>query len=212
MDDTDLSALDPAAAREYVHGFATSLRLTVKRRQQLETERQTWEERVRRAAAAGDDRLRDAARERLRRVQEDCGRVAAEEAELQAQVEVLQRQLRRIRATAGTTVDAEQLLVQIQEMVGDPDTLQEDLDRLSAEQRAATELESLKRRNGARNGSPHTTAATHIGSRTGVAPIQRPGRTAASAPPRSTRATAPRVWPFDSASGSSTIRSASQPG
>ena len=148
MDDTDLGGLDPAAAREYVHGFVTTLRLTVKRRQQLETERHTWEERVRRAAAAGDDRLRDAARDRLRRVQEDCGRIAAEEAELRAQVEVLQRQLRRIRVTVGTTVDAEQLLVQLQEMVGDHDTLKEDLDRLSAEQRAATELESLKRRMG----------------------------------------------------------------
>ena len=148
MDDTDLSGLDPAAAREYVHGFVTTLRLTVKRRQQLETERHTWEERVRRAAAAGDDRLRDAARDRLRRVQEDCGRIAAEEAELRAQFEVLQRQLRRVRATVGTTVDAEQLLVQLQEMVGDHDTLKEDLDRLSAEQRAATELESLKRRMG----------------------------------------------------------------
>lgn len=146
MDDTDLSGLDPAAAREYVHGFVTTLRLTVKRRQQLETERDTWEERVRRAAAAGDDRLRDAARERLRRVQEDVGRVAAEEAELGAQVEVLQRQLRRIRATGPATVDTEQLLAQLQEMVGDHDTLKEDLDRLSAEQRAAAELESLKRR------------------------------------------------------------------
>lgn len=146
MDDTDLSGLDPAAAREYVHGFVTTLRLTVKRRQQLESERQTWEERVRRAAAAGDDRLRDAARDRLRRAQEDCGRVAAEEAELRAQVEVLQRQLIRVRATAATTVDAEQLLAQLQEMVGDHDTLKEDLDRLSAEQRAAAELESLKRR------------------------------------------------------------------
>ena len=146
MDDTDLSGLDPAAAREYVHGFVTTLRLTVKRRQQLETERHTWEERVRRAAAAGDDRLRDAARDRLRRVQEDCGRVAAEEAELQAQVEVLQGQLRRIRATAPATVDTEQLLAQLQGMVGDHDELKEDLDRLSAEQRAAAELESLKRR------------------------------------------------------------------
>lgn len=146
MDDSDLSGLDPAAAREYVHGFVTTLRLTVKRRQQLESERQTWEDRVRRAAAAGDDRLRDAARDRLRRVQEDCGRVAAEEAELRPQVEVLQRQLLRIRATATTTVDTEQLLAQLQEMVGEHDTLKEDLDRLSAEQRAAAELESLKRR------------------------------------------------------------------
>lgn len=146
MDDTDLSGLDPAAAREYVHGFLTTLRLTVKRRQQLETERRTWEERVQRAVAAGDDRLRDAARDRLRRVQEDCGRVAAEEAELAAQVEVLQRQLRRIRATAAGTVDTEQLLAQLQELAGERDALQEDLDRLSAEQRAASELASLKRR------------------------------------------------------------------
>ena len=96
--------------------------------------------------AAGDDRLRDAARARLSRVQGDFGRVAAEEAELGAQVEVLQRQLRRIRATAATTVDTEQLLVQLREMVGEHDGLRADLDRLSAEQRAATELESLKRR------------------------------------------------------------------
>ena len=148
MDDTDLSGLDPAAAREYVHRFMTTLRLTVKRRQQLETDRRTWEQRVQRAVAAGDDRLRDAARDRLRRVQEDCGRIAAEETELQAQVEVLQRQLRRIRATDPATVDTEQLLAQLQEMVGDHDTLKEDLDRLSAEQRAAAELESLKRRMG----------------------------------------------------------------
>ncbi len=146
MDDTDLSGLDPAAARDYVHGFLTTLRLTVNRRQQLEAERRTWEERVQRAVAAGDDRLRDAARDRLSRVQGDFGRVAAEEAELSAQVEVLQRQLRRIRATAATTVDTEQLLAQLQEMVGEHDGLQADLDRLSAEQRAATELESLKRR------------------------------------------------------------------
>ena len=146
MDDTDLSGLDPAAARDYVHGFVTTLRLTVKRRQQLASERQTWEERVQRAVAAGDDRLRDAARDRLRRVQEDFGRVVAEEAELRAQVEVLKRQLLRIRATAATTVDTEQLLAQLQEMVGEHDTLKEDLDRLSAEQRAAAELESLKRR------------------------------------------------------------------
>ena len=146
MDDTDLSGLDPAAARDYVHGFLTTLRLTVKRRQQLEAERRTWEERVQRAVAAGDDRLRDAARDRLSRVQGDFGRVAAEEAELSAQVEVLQRQLRRIRSTAATTVDTEQLLAQLQEMVGEHDGLQADLDRLSAEQRAATELESLKRR------------------------------------------------------------------
>ena len=146
MDDTDLSGLDPAAARDYVHGFLTTLRLTVKRRQQLEAERRTWEERVQRAVAAGDGRLRDAARDRLSRVQGDFGRVAAEEAELSAQVEVLQRQLRRIRGTAATTVDTEQLLAQLQEMVGEHDGLQADLDRLSAEQRAATELESLKRR------------------------------------------------------------------
>ena len=146
MDDTDLSGLDPAAARDYVHGFVTTLRLTVKRRQQLASERQTWEERVQRAVAAGDDRLRDAARDRLRRVQEDFGRVVAEEAELRAQVEVLKRQLLRIRATAATTVDTEQLLAQLREMVGEHDTLKEDLDRLSAEQRAAAELESLKRR------------------------------------------------------------------
>ena len=146
MEDTDLSGLDPATAREYVHGFLTTLRLTSKRRQQLDAERRTWESRVQRAVAAGDDRLRDAARAELGRVQSELGRVAAEGAELGAQVEVLQRQLRRLPATAATTVDAEQLLTQLQEMVGEDAGLKADLDRLSAEQRAAAELESLKRR------------------------------------------------------------------
>lgn len=149
MEDTDLSGLDPAAAREYVHGFLTTYRLTVKRRQQLDGERRTWEGRVARAAAAGDDRLRDAARAELSRVQADCGRVAAEEAELRAQVEVLQRHLRQLRNTAAPmTVDADQLLAQLQGMVGEDAGLQADLDRLSAEQRAAEELDALKRRLG----------------------------------------------------------------
>ena len=77
---------------------------------------------------------------------------------------------------------------------------------------------------------------SHSGSRTAVAPIQRPGLAAASSPPRSTRTTAPRgaaaaprsgppaapssasgctsaaSSPVAGASGSSTARSASQPG
>lgn len=148
MDDTDLTGLDPAAAREYVHGFLTTYRLTVKRRQQLDGERRTWEERVARAAAAGDDRLRDAARAELSRVQGDFGRVAAEEAELSAQVEVLQRHLRQLRASPAPTVDTDQILAQLQELVGEDAGLRADLDRLSAEQRAAAELDDLKRRMG----------------------------------------------------------------
>lgn len=148
MEDTDLSGLDPAAAREYVHGFLTTYRLTVKRRQQLDGERRTWEGRVARAAAAGDDRQRDAARAELSRVQADCGRVAAEEAELRAQVEVLQRHLRQLRSAVPMTVDADQLLAQLQALVGEDAGLRADLDRLSAEQRAAEELAALKRRLG----------------------------------------------------------------
>ena len=146
MDDTDLSGLDPAAARAYVHGFLTTLRLTAKRRARLETEGRTWEERVERAVAAGDTRLRDAAHAELSRVQSDLGRMAAEEAELAAQVEVMKRHLRHLQTTPAGSVDAEQLLAQLQSLVGEPDNLKADLDRLSAEQRAATELESLKRR------------------------------------------------------------------
>lgn len=148
MDDTDLTGLDPTAAREYVHGFLTTYRLTVKRRQQLDGERRTWEERVARAVAAGDDRLRDAARAELSRVQGHFGRVAAEEAELSAQVDVLQRHLRQLRTSAAPTVDTDQLLAQLQELVGEDAGLRADLDRLSAEQRAAAELDDLKRRMG----------------------------------------------------------------
>lgn len=148
MDDTDLSGLDPAAAREYVHGFLTTYRLTVKRRQQLDAERRTWEGRVAQAVAAGDDRLRDAARAELSRVQGELGRVGAEETELGAQVEVLQRHLRQLRAAPAMTVDADQLLAQLQGLVGEDAGLEADLKQVSADQRAAAELDALKRRMG----------------------------------------------------------------
>ena len=144
--DTDLTGLDPAAAREYVHGYITALRLTAKKRQRLEASRHTWEERIKHAAEAGSTTLRDAARGELERIQDSLGRIAAEEAELGAQVEVMKRHLKSMRPATAVNVDAEQLLEQLQSLTGEPDTLKADLDRLSAERRATKELESLKRR------------------------------------------------------------------
>ena len=91
-------------------------------------------------------RCGDAARTELERVQDGLGRIAAEEADLSAQVEVMKRHLKSMRPATAINVDAEQLLAQLQSLTGEPDTLKSDLDRLGTQQRADQELAALKRR------------------------------------------------------------------
>ena len=144
--ETDLTGLDPGAAREYVLGYITALRLTARKRQRLEASLKTWEERIKTATEAGDSKLRDAARNELQRIQDGLGRVASEESELTAQVEVMKRHLKSMQRGPVVNADAEALLAQLQSITGEPDKLKTDLDRLGAEQRADEELEALKRR------------------------------------------------------------------
>ena len=146
MDLTDLSGLDPAAARNYVLGYLTTLRVTRNRRRELEAAKRTWEGRIERAEAAAEPKLHAAATAELARVQSQLDRLLAEERELVTQVEVLGGQLRVVLTRANLTVDAEQLLAQLQALVGERDELAEDLEQIDSEQRAAAELEALKRR------------------------------------------------------------------
>ncbi len=144
--ETDLTGLDPAAAREYVLGYVTALRITAKKRQRLEVSLKTWEERVKQATDAGNDTLRAAARNEMQRIQDGLGRVASEESELTAQVAVMKRHLKSMQHGPVVNADAEALLAQLQSLTGEPDNLKDDLDRLGAEQRADAELAALKRR------------------------------------------------------------------
>ena len=144
--ETDLTGLDPAAAREYVLGYITALRITAKKRQRLEVSLKTWEERIKQATDAGNETLRAAARNEMQRIQDGLGRVASEESELTAQVAVMKRHLKSMQHGPVVNADAEALLAQLQSLTGEPDTLKADLDRLGAEQRADEELAALKRR------------------------------------------------------------------
>ena len=144
--ETDLTGLDPAAAREYVLGYITALRITAKKRQRLEVSLKTWEDRIKQATDAGNETLRTAARNEMQRIQDGLGRVASEEAELTAQVAVMKRHLKSMQHGPVVNADAEALLAQLQSLTGEPDTLKDDLDRLGAEQRADAELAALKRR------------------------------------------------------------------
>ena len=144
--ETDLTGLDPGAAREYVLGYITALRITAKKRQRLQASLKTWEERVKQATEAGNETLRAAARNEMQRIQDGLGRVAFEESELTAQVAVMKRHLKSLQHGPVVNADAEALLAQLQSITGEPDTLKSDLDRLGAEQRADEELAALKRR------------------------------------------------------------------
>jgi phage shock protein A len=144
MEPTDLGDMDPQSAREYVQQFLTSLRATQHQREKLEAEREIWESRVRLANASGRAELVTPARERLADTQRQLGVLTGEENELQAQVDVMRAQLRRLAARAEMTVNAEQLLTDLNALVGERDLLAEQFEQVERQERTEQQLRDLK--------------------------------------------------------------------
>ena len=148
MDPTDLSGMDSHSAREYVHQFLTSLRFTQHQHEKLEALRQTWEDRVRLANERDRADLVAPARERLAEVQTQIGALSAEASELEPQLDVMRAQLRRLSTRPEMTVNAEQLLAELNALVGERDELGEDFEQLEHQTRTEDQLRELKGRLG----------------------------------------------------------------
>ena len=143
-DETDLRGLTPAEAREYVLAVYTSLKITRKQHSDAVVECQKWEQRVELAGQKGDQELTKAAQIRLDELRSRVAELEMEERELERQVDRLAVQLRELKHMPRSTIDADQLLAQLNMLVGEADPLEQELKDTEAD----AALEALKRRSG----------------------------------------------------------------
>ena len=144
MRDTEIDFMDFESAREYVLAFITTLKKTQKDRAVAEEELVHWKNRVKLAESRAEPVLKRGAEERVTELQNHCQRLLEEELDLRRKVDVLKEKLKATKIRSSLQVDADALLVQMQMLVGEPDTLQEKL----REEEAAQALEALKKKMG----------------------------------------------------------------
>jgi hypothetical protein len=140
--DTDISGMEPEAAKEYVLAFITTLKTTQRQKQEALEEKKLWQERVRLAEQKQEALLAEKARGRVGEIQTKIDTLENEERELAPKVDVLKEQLLKLSRAPQMSVDAENLLAQLQMLVGEPDTLSQTF----KDEAAKAELEKLKRK------------------------------------------------------------------
>jgi hypothetical protein len=140
--DTDISGLEPEAAKEYVLAFISSLKTTQRQKQAALEEKKLWQERVNLAEQKQEALLAEKARGKLAEVQAKIDTLENEERELAPKVDVLKEQLLKLVRSPQMSVDAEGLLAQLQMLVGEPDTLSQKFKN----EEANAELENLKKK------------------------------------------------------------------
>jgi uncharacterized coiled-coil DUF342 family protein len=140
--DTDISGLEPKAAKEYVLAFISSLKTTQRQKQAALEEKKLWQERVNLAEQKQEALLAEKARGKLAEVQAKIDTLENEERELAPKVDVLKEQLLKLVRSPQMSVDAEGLLAQLQMLVGEPDTLSQKFKN----EEANAELENLKKK------------------------------------------------------------------
>ncbi|MBN1798642.1 MAG: hypothetical protein JW822_08685 [Spirochaetales bacterium] len=140
--DTDISGMEPEAAREYVLSFITTLKTTQRQKQTLMDEKKLWQERVLLARNKQESELELKALERLSEIQTKIATLEAEEKELKPKVAVLKEQLLKLVRAPQMSVDAEALLAQLQMIVGEPDKTAEAF----KQEEADIELQNLKKK------------------------------------------------------------------
>ncbi|MEJ2662835.1 MAG: hypothetical protein P8107_02145 [Spirochaetia bacterium] len=140
--DTDISGMEPEAAKEYVLAFITTLKTTQRQKQEALEAKKLWQDRVRLAEQKQEALLAEKARSRVGEIQTKIDTLKNEERELAPKVDVLKEQLLKLSRAPQMSVDAENLLAQLQMLVGEPDTLSQTF----KDEAAKAELEKLKRK------------------------------------------------------------------
>ena len=142
LDDTDLSGMTPEAARQYVLGFVKSLKETQRQRQKLAEELDLWNKRIELAEKEDRPELAQQAGSRVEIIREDVARLGQEEEDLKGKVGVLKESLKGLPNGFQPTVDAEQLLAQLEMAIGERDETAEKFQEMKVQSR----LEELKRK------------------------------------------------------------------
>jgi len=140
--DTDLSGMDPQAAKEYVLAFITSLKQTQRQKETQIKDKTLWQERVEFAKQRNESDLAFKAEERVSQIQAKIDTLKQEETELKNKVAIMKQELKRLIASPTFTVDADLLLAQLEMIVGEPDKTAEAF----KEEEAKAELEKLKKK------------------------------------------------------------------
>ncbi len=89
----DLRGMDTASAKEYLVAHMASLKLTEKKRAELDAETRKWNGRAELARSKGETELALAAEAEAARLAQETERIAAEEAELRGRIESMRHQL-----------------------------------------------------------------------------------------------------------------------
>lgn len=145
----DLGGMSPAAAKEYIAGFISTLKLTEKEIAALEAEWSKWNSRVELAAAKGRDDLALEAGKEAERIKSKQARLLAEAEETQSQIEQMRRQL-PLLAAKERRIDPDlleqELLIAAGRMPGDEEKARTErmLNDIEKEAAVAAALDELK--------------------------------------------------------------------
>jgi len=158
MDDTDLSGLDLAGAKEYIFAFVVEVKRMEKEIAAAAADLGLWKGRIGLAEGKGMAELAAAARAKAEEIASKIAAIEAERADLKAKVARMRERLPGIAARE-RSVDPDRLLAELQLMTGEllgsadastPDGARAETDRafaaLESETKAALDLEALKKK------------------------------------------------------------------
>jgi chromosome segregation ATPase len=117
-DDTDLTGLDLAAAKEYVFAFALEAKRLDKDVAAAEAELALWKGRVALAEGKAMAELAAAARAKAEEAAGKLASLAAERASIKSKVEAMRMRLPSIRASE-RSIDPDRLLAELQLLTGE---------------------------------------------------------------------------------------------
>ena len=141
-DETDLTGMDMASAKEYVLTYITTLKQTQRELKVLSEELALWQKRVEFAKERNREDLISAAQMKATEISEKYARLEAEERDLAGKVQTLMSNLKRLKTGFTPTVNAEQLAAELDMITGGPDKVAEQF----KEEETIAELEKLKQK------------------------------------------------------------------
>ncbi len=121
-EELDLEGLTLQEATSYVAKYLAAHKQSQQRRQQAEEEFRRWETRVRLAHEKGETELASAALARAEKAATEFKQARAEEKELAITCDLLKQRLERLARQPEFSVDAEQLLSHMQNMIDSGNT------------------------------------------------------------------------------------------
>ena len=145
-DEDDIRELEPEDAKKYIIAVMATLKQTTAKRIQLERDLELWEKRVNLALENGRQELIEGAQRRVTQIQEDLGRLRAEEHEYSEGLSRMRSQLRMIEAQPKLSVDVDLLTAQMDMMLGEEEKAESETKEKFREAEADIALEELKKR------------------------------------------------------------------